>query len=246
MYVIDTDVRGGTSGQPLSGWPRTMLGNSEGSPAVGDIDGDGQLDIVHGIGGGSAESPNTLYAFKASGEYVDGFPITLGGPVKATPFLCDMDRDGDIDIALEGWDLLIHVWDMPYPYVSENLPWRTFRGHYYRDGVYRPPSVVSVPEAAAPEAALLLALHPNPFNPSTTVRLYLPGPASGHSHIEVGIYDVQGRLVRTLHQGPVAGGWHSWVWDGRDTAGRVQASGLYFLRARSGDQTAVRKMSLIK
>jgi flagellar hook assembly protein FlgD len=103
-----------------------------------------------------------------------------------------------------------------------------------------------VPEASVPDAQMLLSLYPNPFNPSTTVRLYLPGSASDRSQVEVGVYDVQGRLLRTLHKGPVASGWQSWVWDGRDTTGRVQASGLYFLRARSGAQTAVHKMSLIK
>ena len=74
---LDTDNAGGTSGQILPGWPVVLPGNSEGSPVVGDIDGDGSPDILHGIGGGDESAPNNLYAFHADGTPVDGFPITL-------------------------------------------------------------------------------------------------------------------------------------------------------------------------
>jgi hypothetical protein len=245
LHVIDTDVDGGTSGQNLTGWPQPLPGNSESSPVVGDLDGDGLLDILFGIGGAN-ESPNVLYAFQSNGDFVDGFPITLGGPVRPAPVITDLDRDGDVDIVYGGWDLELHVWDMPFVFDELNVPWPTFRGNQRRDGVYRSPEVVAVTQAAVPKQLLLQAPYPNPFNPSTTVRLYLPGPAGRSQPLQVGIYNVQGRQVRLLHDGPVPTGWHTWVWDGRDGAGRGQASGLYFLRARTETETRTVKMSLIK
>jgi hypothetical protein len=246
LYVIDTAV-GSKSGEVLPGWPVAIPGSSDCSPVVGDIDGDGSLDILHGIGGRSTESPNKLYAFKSNGSLVDGFPIALAGALRSSPVICDLDKDNDVDIVAGGWDNLMHVWDMPFAYDSAKLPWRTFRCHNLRDGVYRPDSlVVNVPDVEALPERMNVSLYPNPFNPSTTVKLFLPGEAGAAQQLDVGIYNLQGRLVRHLHAGPAIMGWHSWVWDGRSDEGRTQASGLYFLRARSRDETIVVKMSLIK
>jgi len=88
--------------------------------------------------------------------------------------------------------------------------------------------------------------YPNPFNPSTSIRLYVPGTAGSQQQLEVHIYDLRGRRVSTLHDGPANVGWHTLVWDGRDTEGHGQASGVYFLRARSTQQTVIHKMSLVK
>jgi len=244
LYIIDTS--GGTSGQPLPGWPQQLHGVSEASPVVGDIDGDGTPDIVHGIGGLHEESPNNLYAFKGNGEPVDGFPITLGAPLRNSPIICDLDYDGDVDIVYGSWDLLMHVWDLPFTYDRLNTPWPTFRGHFYRDGVYRTEDLVDV-NGELPDANLLVTLpYPNPFNPSTSIRLYVPGAAGSQEPLEVSIYDLRGRRVTTLHDGPINVGWHTLIWDGRDTEGRGQASGVYFLRARNTRQSVIQKMSLVK
>ncbi|MBK6732526.1 MAG: hypothetical protein IPG61_00200 [bacterium] len=64
--------------------------------------------------------------------------------------------------------------------------------------------------------------------------------------LTVDIYDVLGRRVRSLHQGTIAAGWHLMVWDGRDDAGRGQASGVYLVRARAAGTEGVQKMTLVK
>ncbi|MFH1844405.1 MAG: C25 family cysteine peptidase [bacterium] len=245
LYVFDTDIGGGTSGDILPGWPQSMPGNSEGSPVVGDINGDGAADILHGIGGGATESPNNLYAFEADGDPISGFPINLNGPLRPSPVVCDLDFDGDVDIIYGGWDLVIHVWDMPYAYDPYATPWRTFRGHSCRDGVHRRNSLIAVPEPVA-LTEFLLEQYPNPFNPTTTVRLHIPGAAGSRQQVQVQVFDIRGRLVSQLHEGPVNSGWQSWTWSGRDQAGRQQASGTYFLRAKIADQTLIHKMALIK
>jgi len=247
MVCIDTDIIGGTSGQTLSGWPKTLPGSTEGSPVVGDIDGDGLPDILYGIGGGSEDAPNNLYAFKANGSSIDGFPITLNGPLMPSPVICDVDNDLDVDIVYGGWDRAVHVWDMPFAFDQRNCPWPTFHGNMQRDGVIIPSYMVGVDEANdLPSAAFEAgAPYPNPFNPSTSIRLHVP-VVNGSSDLELVVYNIQGRKVRTLHSGPISGGWHTMVWDGRDNTGRNQASGMYFMRAKSGGHSAIHKMTLVK
>ena len=244
MWVIDTDIAGGTSGQALPGWPVFMEGNSNGSVVVGDIDGDGHLDCMLGIGGGNTESPNNLYAFTYDGQDVAGFPLTLGGPVNPTPVICDLDDDHDVDIVYGGWDLFIHVWDMPATFDGTKMPWTTFRGSSCRDGVFRVLSTTDVPSVTEIAKLTLEPNHPNPFNPSTSVKLYVPGESA--SDLRVDIFDVQGRRVRSLFSGEVAPGWHTVTWQGRDDMGRPQASGIYFMRAEAGGDRSTLKMSLVK
>ncbi len=86
------------------------------------------------------------------------------------------------------------------------------------------------------------SVYPNPFNPSTTVRLYIPQS----SDLDLVVYDVQGRKIRKLHTGGISAGWHTLVWDGRDDTGRSQASGMYFLRAVNAGDVSVQKMTLVK
>lgn len=245
VHVVDTDVAGGTSGQTMSGWPRPVPGNSESSPVVGDLDGDHYPDVVFGIGGGDTESPNNLYAFSHDGQDLDGFPLTLGGPVRPAPVICDLDQNGYVNLVYGGWDLMIHVWDLLAPFYPNEATWPTFRGNTLRDGVFRAVATTPVEEAPPPAARLTLTPNvPNPFNPSTTARLYVP--AGGEGPLSVEIFDVQGRLVRCLHRGPAAPGWLTVTWHGQDDAGRPQASGVYFLRAQRGGEGSTLKMLLVK
>jgi len=244
IVVVDTDYLGGTSGQVMPGWPVTLPGSSEGSPIIGDIDGDLSLDILHGIGGGDVNAPYNLYGYHADGTMVDGFPITLTGPLMPSVVITDIDRDLDVDIVYGGWDFEIHVWDMPFAFDLHKVPWPTFGGNTHRDGVVFPLAVVPVedPEDIPAAGFTMDSVYPNPFNPSTTVRLYIPQG----SDLDLAVYDVQGRKVRSLHTGGISGGWHTLVWDGRNDAGRGQASGMYFLRAVNAGDVTVQKMTLLK
>ncbi len=244
LIVVDTDYVGGTSGNIMNGWPVVLPGSSEASPVVGDIDGDGSPDILHGIGGGNESAPYNLYAFHANGQPVSGFPITLTGPLMNSCVITDLDWDQDVDIVYGGWDFKVHVWDMPFAFNRANVPWPTFGAGNLRDGVILPLALVGVEDpVTVPSAPLLVERpYPNPFNPSTTIRLY----SDGRGEVELDIYDVQGRRVRTLHSGVMAEGWHTLVWDGRDDGGRGQSSGMYLLRARGAGSVSVQKMTLVK
>ena len=66
------------------------------------------------------------------------------------------------------------------------------------------------------------------------------------THVQLRIYDVAGRLVRTLLNEPMERNRHAVVWDGLDNAGVPLSSGIYFYRLETGDFTASRKMVVLR
>ena len=90
--------------------------------------------------------------------------------------------------------------------------------------------------------------YPNPFNPSTRISYALPTAGMVTLHV----FNLLGQQVTTLVNGPMTAGTHETVWDGRDAAGRVVASGIYLYRIEvkgpdGGEAySAVRKMALVK
>ena len=100
-------------------------------------------------------------------------------------------------------------------------------------------------EETRPEESAKFALGqnaPNPFNPVTAIRIGVPRT----SPVTLRVYAVDGRLVRTLVDGPLPRGVHSVKWDGRDNCGVSVASGVYVCEARSGGLRLTRKMTVLK
>lgn len=83
---------------------------------------------------------------------------------------------------------------------------------------------------------------PNPFNPSTTLFYEVPKA----SRVELVVYDIHGRKVRSLVAGHREAGQHSVTWDGRNEDGVRVASGIYLYRFSSERFAETRKMVLLK
>jgi len=83
---------------------------------------------------------------------------------------------------------------------------------------------------------------PNPFTLPTTIRYTLP--AQSHAHLAV--YDVAGREVAVLEDGPRSAGPHEVVWDGTGSSDRPVAAGLYFVRLDAGGRTRTAKAMLVR
>lgn len=84
---------------------------------------------------------------------------------------------------------------------------------------------------------------PNPFQSKTTVSFSLKEP--GRETI-LQIFDLRGRLVKTLFEGVPSSQEINLSWDGRDERGQACASGIYHYRLRCGDFIQTRKMMLIR
>jgi hypothetical protein len=102
-------------------------------------------------------------------------------------------------------------------------------------------TAVPVDAGEAAEAFPQLTLsqnYPNPFTPSTAIRFL----TRNSGRISIRIYDVAGRLVRTLVDEERAAGAHELIWDGRDNGSRMVAGGVYWCRAKSASETVTRRM----
>jgi len=84
--------------------------------------------------------------------------------------------------------------------------------------------------------------YPNPFNPETRIRFQL----AKHSNVELMIYDVLGRKVRTLLSNKMDAGNHAINWDGLNDKGASVASGMYIYRIKADNFIAHRKMLLVR
>jgi FlgD Ig-like domain len=83
-----------------------------------------------------------------------------------------------------------------------------------------------------------LSIQPNPAAGSCALRFSLPKAVSG----SLRVFDASGRRVRTLVDGELSAGVHSLQWDGRDDAGRVAPSGVYFARLKLGENEQTRRI----
>ncbi len=97
-------------------------------------------------------------------------------------------------------------------------------------------------EGAIPSAYRLAQNFPNPFNPATAIRY----DVREKGLVSIRIYDVSGRLVRTLvNDVKEAGSWTA-AWDGKNDAGAPAASGIYFCKMRAGEFEATRKLVMLR
>ena len=109
-------------------------------------------------------------------------------------------------------------------------------------GVDSPTSVTEAGGRILPADYLLSQNQPNPFNPVTSVRFALPRG----SEVRLTVFDVTGRVVRTLVDEELPAGYHETSWDGRSDSGQRVASGVYFYRLETAEFSATRKMTLLK
>ncbi len=102
---------------------------------------------------------------------------------------------------------------------------------------------IATPEAASgPGLEFVLSQNqPNPFRPSTLIRFTLPQERD----VKLDIFDVSGRIVKTLAKGALGPGLHTLAWNGTGRNGMRLSSGVYLYRLVAGADRAERKMILV-
>jgi len=104
----------------------------------------------------------------------------------------------------------------------------------------------NLPSGVADGEVHRLALHqnfPNPFNPVTSVAFTVP---EGAGRVRLTVHNVSGQVVRTLVDSELPAGPALAVWDGTGDSGLPLASGIYFARLATREDSAFRKMTLLK
>jgi hypothetical protein len=104
-------------------------------------------------------------------------------------------------------------------------------------------TAVGVPgEGPLPVRTVLHQARPNPFRGSVVIAYDLLAAEA----VRLTIYDLRGRTVATLVDGPVPAGRHSASWSGRDADGRALPQGLYFYRLEAGAFVEARRLVLLR
>ncbi len=151
----------------------------------------------------------------------------------------------------------IPAWDVPYQeagepgsYVAVDKPDLdggvvVYRLEARRGGAdwFELGEVQANPATTIPQDALTVGkVYPNPFNPRVTIQFTLQAA----TRVQAVVYDLQGRLVRTLVSDRLEAGRHELVWDSRDDRGRLQPTGTYLLRLGDEQRQQTTKLLLMK
>ena len=95
-----------------------------------------------------------------------------------------------------------------------------------------------------PKAFALAQNAPNPFNPATTISYSVPEGKT--VAVSLRVYDIRGKLIRTLVNETRDAGNYTIFWDGSDESGNKVASGVYLYRMQAGSFNQTRKMVVLK
>jgi hypothetical protein len=105
------------------------------------------------------------------------------------------------------------------------------------------PSSVGISNGTPSTTVRLWQNHPNPFNPQTMIRYFLPTRTT----VSLGVFDLAGRVVRELRSGEMEGpGQFAIEWDGTDQRSQAVGSGTYIYRLEAGNFKEARRMVIIR
>jgi hypothetical protein len=235
----------------------------------GDVDNDGKPEFFVGA---TMSNGNWTTVFEAdSNDHYSAkflFHLLSGGTGDEPTYLTtDVDGSGRLELVIfSGADLYVFKSDADnsyylWYYKRENVKQSVQFYDFNRDGIkdfvisramvnsqglrlfadiYLASGTVSVggnSDTSFPDDIQLFQNFPNPFNPVTVIEYELPMT----QHVSIAVYDALGRKVQTLVNGVMPAGRHAVEWEGTN-----MASGVYFYRLETTQQTVTRKMLLIR
>ena len=231
---------GTITGRIITDGPHEVLLTIEGQLAVGDVNRDGEVNILDMIqvAGYLGEDASANPEVDVNG---DGVVSILDLIVVASHLGESTDAAAPLVLALEGISELdpvrIQTW-------IEQASLENDGSIAFHEGIAKLKSLLAL---LIPKETALLANYPNPFNPET----WIPYQLAEAGEVEILIFDVSGIGVRRLVLGHQPAGDYTprrraAYWDGRNALGERVASGTYFYTLIAGDFTVTRKMLILK
>ena len=177
---------------------------------------------------------------KLATTYPDAGSVSEITPITKDPSVGDIDKDNvaDLDVAFSRGDLALLLGKVP----NNTVVTLVMSAHTTLGAGNLPVQGTMQVKIKGGASAVSAFASPNPFNPATSVMYSLQKGGD----VSVRVYSLDGRLVKTLMEGPATAGTHEVLWDGRDNGGNSVRSGVYFVKTSSGGESAVFKVSLLK
>lgn len=119
--------------------------------------------------------------------------------------------------------------------------WRDYANYYDIVAVQYDQENGATSDAPSLPLPTALMAYPNPFNPATSITFDLPQATT----VRLEVFDIRGRRVNTLLDGPVEAGQHSVTWRGRDRSGTGVAAGTYLLRLLADGKVSSTRVMLV-
>jgi M6 family metalloprotease-like protein len=205
------------------------------SPVLGDVNGDGEVDIL------TASSEGEVLAYNANGLAAEEFPVSHGGSKVLSPALLDLDGDGDTELTAVSEKGYLYAWDLGSPCDSETVPWPAECHDPARTGMN--PQQLSRPQAHGEwMPGRLVYNYPNPTEGSeTTIRYYLEYPA----RIHIKIFNLAGEFIDEFDGPGIGQTDNEVVWNIADVD-----SGVYFCQVKAegspGEKAVTIKIAVVK
>lgn len=252
--IIWVDVLGflrvyNSAGIALNGFPvHSFINQMSGiDPTVGDIDGDGDLEIFCDNNMNFNDSSH-YHVYHHDGTEVEWSPLTIPWVTCFnSPAISDLEGDGSLEIAFVStdpyrFDVYLYVYTIAgVAYASERFPW-PMHAHdpqhtYWYDYKY-PWTRLDLKSPSGKHSLTTASInYPNPFNTVTRISFILPKAME----VRISIYDLNGREVESLGTYQHSRGEHTFTWDGRENS-----SGIYLYCIEGDDYKLIRKMILLR
>jgi len=183
-----------------------------------------------------------------------GIPVRFIKRLRMQLRYAEGDSDGMIlgkfnsdDVQLRYWDENLEQWlpvaDANYDLKKQLVVFETESIQSYY-AVFGTKSVTSVTEfeTFVPDNFVLEQNYPNPFNPTTTIGFQI----NSAGLVKLSIFNLQGQEIRALVNEFKPIGAYQVGWDGRDDSGNAMPTGQYFYKIQAGNETLMKRMTLIK
>ena len=184
----------------------------------------------------SSDANNDLlmYLMSATSNEIGNHDVDTIATSFSVPYVDIIEDMTDNNVTIATIEWTVHVTDGIDTVEADNAPFTVAI-----DGGY---AMNTFSEALIPEVFALHQNYPNPFNPITTLRYDLPE----NSYVNVTVYDMLGREIRTLVNTTQDAGFKSVLWNATNDYGKPVSAGVYLYQIQAGEFVQTKKMVLLK
>ena len=197
------------------------------------LNSNGEWSAIKSSGHDIAEGPNGLI-YTAWGVLFDIFP-------KAIHYGGIQTIDPNNEYTVSNYPININLLSRATYAVFVDIHGNLWQGTY--EGLIRYSRPVFVEnDEAQPRETVIIANYPNPFNPSTSIEVFLPTK----NEVEMAVYNIAGQKMYSFSSNSFHQGLNQVAWNGKNDNGDSLSSGMYFIKVTVDHKSHFHKMFFIK